>query len=65
MCSLVNVSRGRFNKQRYYSLNNINHEGNMSDLELPNYVHEKVNVIEIKNMEVIRGLKWMKTAGTK
>ena len=23
----------------------LNHEGNMSDLELPNYVHEKVNVI--------------------
>ena len=24
-----------------------NHEGNMSDRELPNYVHEKVNVISI------------------
>ena len=23
----------------------LNHERNMSDLELPNYVHEKVNVI--------------------
>ena len=30
----------------------LNHEGNMSDLELPNYVHEKVNVIEITVMEV-------------
>ena len=30
----------------------LNHEGNMSDLELPNYVHEKVNVIEITDMEV-------------
>ena len=38
----------------------LNHEGNMSDLELPNYVHEKVNVIEITVMEVTRGLKGMK-----
>ena len=30
----------------------LNHEGNMSDLELLNYVHEKVNVIEITDMEV-------------
>ena len=30
----------------------LNHEGHMSDLELPNYVHEKVNVIEITDMEV-------------
>ena len=29
----------------------LNHEGNMSDLELPNYVHEKVNVIEITDMD--------------
>ena len=38
----------------------LNHEGNMSDLELPNYVHEKLNVIEITDMEVTRGLKEMK-----
>ena len=38
----------------------LNHEGNMSDLELPNYVHEKLNVIEITDMEVTRGLKGMK-----
>ena len=38
----------------------LNHEGNMSDLELPNYVHEKVNVIEITDMEVTSGLKGMK-----
>ena len=38
----------------------LNHEGNMSDLELPNYVHEKVNVFEIMDMEVTRGLKGMK-----
>ena len=38
----------------------LNHEGNMSDLELPNYVQEKVNVIEITGMEVTRGLKGMK-----
>ena len=37
----------------------LNHEGNMSDLELPNYVQEKVNVIEITDMEVTRGLKGM------
>ena len=37
----------------------LNHEGNMSDLELPNYVHEKVNVIEITDMEVTSGLKGM------
>ncbi len=37
------------------------HGGNMSDLELPNNVHEKVNVIEITDMEVTRGLKeWKK-----
>ena len=38
----------------------LNHEGNMSDLELPNYVHDKLNVIEITDMEVTRGLKGMK-----
>ena len=38
----------------------LNHEGNMRDLELPNYVHEKVNVIEITDMEVTSGLKGMK-----
>ena len=38
----------------------LNPERNMSDLELPNYVHEKVNVIEITDMEVTRGLKGMK-----
>ena len=38
----------------------LNHEGNMSDLELPNYVHDKVNVIEITDMEVTSGLKGMK-----
>ena len=38
----------------------LNREGNMSDLELPNYVHEKVNVIEITDMEVTRGLKGVK-----
>ena len=27
---------------------------------MPNYVHEKVNVIEITDMEVTSGLKWMK-----
>ena len=32
----------------------------MSDLESPNYVHEKVNVIEIMDMEVTRGLKGVK-----
>ena len=32
----------------------------MSDLDLPNYVHEKVDVIEITDMEVTRGLKGMK-----
>ena len=37
----------------------LNHEGNLSDLELPNYVHEKVNVIEITDMEVTRELKGM------
>ena len=37
----------------------LKHEGNMSDLELPNYVHEKLNVIEITNMEVTRRLKGM------
>ena len=38
----------------------LNHEGNMSDLELPNYVRGKLNVIEITDMEVTRGLKGMK-----
>ena len=38
----------------------LNQEGNMSDLELPNYVPEKVNVIEITDMEVTRGWKGMK-----
>ena len=38
----------------------LNREGNMNDLELPNYVHEKVNVIEITDMEENRGLKGMK-----
>ena len=32
----------------------------MSDLELLNYVHEKLNVIEITDMEVTRRLKGMK-----
>ena len=35
----------------------------MSGLELPNYVHEKVNVIEITDLEVTRltrGLNGMK-----
>ena len=32
----------------------------MCDPELPNYVHEKLNVIEITDMEVTRGLKGMK-----
>ena len=41
----------------------LNHEGNMSDLELPNYVHEKVNVIEIMYMEVTRGQKGIKKKG--
>ena len=45
--------------ERHYS-ELLNHEGNMSDLELPNYVHEKVNVIEITDMEVTSGLKGMK-----
>ena len=39
----------------------LNHEGNMSDPQLSNYVHEKANVIEITDMEVTRGLKGMKT----
>ena len=30
----------------------LNNEGDMSDLYLPNYVHEKVNVIESRDMEV-------------
>ena len=38
----------------------LNHEGNMSDLEWSNYVHDKLNVIEITDMEVTRGLKGMK-----
>ena len=38
----------------------LNHEGHLSDLELPNYVHEKVNVIEITDMEVTGGLEVMK-----
>ncbi len=29
----------------------LSYEGNMSDLELPKYVHDKVNVIEITDME--------------
>ena len=29
----------------------------MSDRELPNYVHEKLNVIEITDMKVTIGLK--------
>ena len=33
----------------------LNHEEN--DLDLPNYVHEKGNVIEITDMEVTIGLK--------
>ena len=32
----------------------LNHEGNISELGLPN---EKVNVIEITDMEVTKGLK--------
>ena len=31
-----------------------NQDGNMSDLELPNYVHDKLNVVEITGMEVTR-----------
>ena len=31
-----------------------NHEGNTCGLELPNYVHEKVNVIETTDVEVTR-----------
>ena len=38
----------------------LNHEGIVSDLELQNYVHDKVNVIEITDMEVTSGLKGMK-----
>ena len=30
----------------------LNHEGNLSDLEEPNYVRDEVNVIEITDMEV-------------
>ena len=45
--------------ERHYS-ELLNHEGNMSDLELPNYVQGKLNVIEITDMEVTRGLKGMK-----
>ena len=37
----------------------LNPQGNISDLELPNYVREKANVIEIKDMEVTRGLEGM------
>ena len=29
----------------------------MSDLELPNYVHDKLNVSEITDMDVTGGLK--------
>ena len=36
------------------------HLNMLFDLELPNYVHEKLNVIEIMDMEVTRGLKGMK-----
>ena len=32
----------------------LDHEGNMSDLDYLNYVHEKVNVIDITDMEVTR-----------
>ena len=42
----------------------LNHDGNMSDLELPNYVHEKLNKIEITDMEVTRGLKGVKRGRT-
>ena len=35
------------------------HEGDMNDLELSHYVHEKTNVIEIMDMEVTRGLRRM------
>ena len=38
----------------------LNHEGNMSDLELTNYVHTKLNAISITDMEVTSGLKGMK-----
>ena len=38
----------------------LNYEGNVSDLELTNDVHEKVNVIEITDMEVTSDLKGMK-----
>ena len=44
--------------ERHYS-ELLNHEGGMSDLELPNYVHEKLNIIEITDMEVTRGLTGM------
>ena len=47
---VLNVWEGHYNEL-------LNHEGTVSDLELPNYVHEKVNVIEITDMEVTRGLK--------
>ena len=43
----------------------LNHEGNMSDLELPNYVHEKLNVIEITDMQVIIGLEGRKRESTR
>ena len=38
----------------------LNHEGNMSDLGLLNYVHEKLKVIEITDLLVTRGLEGMK-----
>ena len=38
----------------------LNHEENVSDLELPNYLQEEVNVIEITDMEETVGLKGMK-----
>ena len=48
------------NKNPGYAVDS-DHKGNIgSDLELPNYEHEKVNVIEITAMDVIRGLKVVK-----
>ena len=40
----------------------LNHQVYMSDLELPNYIHEKLNVIEITDMEV-KGMKTGRAPG--
>ena len=37
----------------------------MSDLELPNYEHERMNVIKITDIEVNRGLKGIKRESTR